>query len=75
MPHGTYARFTHMLQDHKVNKTDRVVFVKLQTLLVDALAKNHFKLFMGNFERVQVINYNSAYFIDFRYGSTYQRSV
>ena len=48
MPHGIYPRFTHMLQDHKTNKTDRTYFIKLQTLLVESLAKNHHKLFMGN---------------------------
>lgn len=47
MAHGIYPRFTHMLQDHKVQKTDRTAFVKLQNLLVENLAKDHFKLFMG----------------------------
>lgn len=37
-----------MLQDHKAQKTDRSVFLKLQTLLVETLAQNHDKLFMGN---------------------------
>jgi len=46
MPHGVYPRFTHMLQDHKVQKTDRTAFAKLQNLLVENLAKDHFKLFM-----------------------------
>ncbi|CAF4004893.1 unnamed protein product [Adineta steineri] len=46
MPHGIYPRFTHMLQDHKTHKTDRTIFLKLQTLLVESLAKNHHKLFM-----------------------------
>jgi hypothetical protein len=48
MPHGIYPRFTHMLQDHKTHKTDRTYFINLQTLLVESLAKNHHKLFMGN---------------------------
>lgn len=48
MPHGIYPRFTHMLQDHKIHKTDRTYFLKLQTLLVESLAKNHHKLFLGN---------------------------
>ncbi|CAF2084336.1 unnamed protein product [Rotaria magnacalcarata] len=46
MPHGVYARFTHMLQDHKIHKTDRTIFLKLQTLLVENLAKNHYSLFI-----------------------------
>jgi hypothetical protein len=54
MPHGIYPRFTHMLQDHKTNKTDRAVFIKLQTLLVESLAKNHQKLFMGNFKIIKM---------------------
>jgi hypothetical protein len=54
MPHGIYPRFTHMLQDHKTHKTDRTYFVKLQTLLVESLAKDHYKLFMGNSIRIKV---------------------
>ncbi|CAF0772607.1 unnamed protein product [Rotaria sordida] len=46
MPHGVYPRFTHMLQDHKTHKTDRTIFLKLQTLLVESLAKDHHELFM-----------------------------
>ncbi|CAF4234563.1 unnamed protein product [Rotaria sp. Silwood2] len=46
MPHGIYPRFTHMLQDHKIHKTDRIIFIKLQTLLVESLAKDHHQLFM-----------------------------
>ncbi|CAF0756572.1 unnamed protein product [Rotaria sp. Silwood1] len=46
MPHGVYPRFTHMLQDHKIHKTDQTIFIKLQTLLVESLAKNHHQLFM-----------------------------
>ena len=48
MSHGIYPRFTHMLQDHKMHKTDRSCFLKLQTLLAESLAKNHPKLYMGN---------------------------
>ncbi|CAF1166635.1 unnamed protein product [Adineta ricciae] len=46
MSHGIYPRFTHMLQDHKTHKTDREIYLKLQTLLVESLAKHHPKLFM-----------------------------
>jgi hypothetical protein len=55
MPHGIYPRFTHMLQDHKTHRTDRTYFIKLQTLLVESLAKNHYKLFMGNFKMIEII--------------------
>lgn len=48
MSYGVYPRFTHLLQDHKTHKTDRVIYLKLQTLLVDSLAKEHQQLFMGN---------------------------
>ena len=48
MSHGIYPRFTHMLQDHKTHKTDREIYLKLQTVLVESLAKHHPKLFMGN---------------------------
>lgn len=48
MPHGIYPRFTHLLQDHKTHKNDRTHFINLQNLLVESLAKNHQKLFMGN---------------------------
>ncbi len=47
MAHGIYPRFTHMLQDHKMHKTDRTHFINLQNLLVQSLAKDHPKLFMG----------------------------
>lgn len=56
MPHGVYPRFTHMLQDHKVQKTDRTAFAKLQNLLVENLAKDHFKLFMGKEKRRTLIS-------------------
>lgn len=48
MPNGVYARFTHMLQDHKTNKDNREIFLKLKALLVENLAKNHQNIFMGD---------------------------
>ncbi|UJR25139.1 hypothetical protein I4U23_006498 [Adineta vaga] len=54
MPHGIYPRFTHMLQDHKTHKIDREIYLKLQTILVESLAKNHHKLFMDMARHISV---------------------